>query len=65
MAGIRQIFELHNEYNLEVSLCTEDLMASYLKITISLFKTLILLFFPQLINIANIEWLSVFLNRFF
>ena len=63
MAGIRQIFELHDEYNLEISLCTSDLI-------ISIFKTYfcpinIALEIENLKNsVVSQEWLWILRKKF-
>ena len=62
MAGIGRIFEFHDEYNSEISeIVLIDLFEiKIMKITIYLFKTLILLSVPHFTIITNIEWLLGF-----
>ena len=71
MVGIRLIFELHDGFNSEISICTDLIkrmsLSSYLKINISLFKTLILLSAPHLIIITIQQYRMIigFWNIFF
>ena len=64
MAGIRRIISYTTneiqKFHLFLDLIKGHALSTYLKISISLFKTLKVLSVPHLRIITNIEWLSVF-----